>query len=62
MSATRFVDTNLLVYARDAGETDKQTLAESCWVDRAQPAHQFAWVNASAKARSPIASIPSPLG
>jgi predicted nucleic acid-binding protein len=29
MSATCFVDTNVLVYARDAGETGKQLLAEA---------------------------------
>lgn len=29
MSATCFVDTNVLVYARDAGETGKQPLAEA---------------------------------
>jgi len=31
MSATRSVDTNVL-YARDAGETDKQPLAEA-WLE-----------------------------
>jgi len=32
MNATCFVDTNVLVYARDAGETDKQPLAEA-WLE-----------------------------
>lgn len=33
MSVICFVDTNLLVYARDASEVEKQTVAEA-WLDR----------------------------